>query len=114
MEINRGKHLGLIAGFGFGATLSLLLDAKRRPPKLHASPNHQLAANVCAELDEEVEHGTGIQVFADDNYVTLRGIALREELDNVLKTACRVSGVRAVRNELQVRDTPGNVHELQS
>ena len=107
------KHVGLIAGFGVGATLSLLLDSKRNAPQLRTSPNHRLAANVAAELDEEIEHARGIQVFADDSQVTLRGVALKDELPDVLNTALSVDGVRAVNNELQVRDTPGNVQELQ-
>jgi osmotically-inducible protein OsmY len=108
------KHVGLIAGFGVGATLSFLLDSKRNAQQFRASPNHQLAATVCAELDEEIEHAKGIQVFADDNEVTLRGVALRQELPDVLSTARSVDGVLVVNNEIQVRDTPGNVHELQS
>jgi osmotically-inducible protein OsmY len=69
---------------------------------------------VCAELDQEVEHGKGIQVFADKNRVTLRGFALRDELDDVIKAVQRVKGVRAINNKLELRESPGNVFDLQA
>lgn len=117
MNLNLGKNAGLIAGFGVGAMLGILLDQGQIPqPRPRRGPrrNHLLAARVCAELDEEVRHADGIQVFADDSEITLRGIALRDELDDVLSTARRVDGVRAVRCELEVRDTPGGVSALRA
>jgi len=114
------KQLGLVAGLGVGATL-LLSDAgtgarKRARSRIEKTPrtNHQLAARVCAELDQEVEHGKGIQVFADKNRVTLRGFALRDELDNVIKAVQRVKGVRAINNKLELRESPGKVFDLQA
>lgn len=116
MTMSRGK-VSLIAGFGVGATLGMLLDAGREPQKPRTRrpfKNHQLAARVCAELDEEVEHARGIQVFADDSEVTLRGIALTDEIDDVMSTVRSIDGVRAVHSEIVVRDTPGMVSALQS
>jgi osmotically-inducible protein OsmY len=117
---NRGKQIGLVAGLGVGATL-LLRDAgagarKRAHPEMHRKPrtNHQLAARVCAELDETVEHGKGIQVFADNNRVTLRGIALQDELDDVIQAVQRVKGVRGINNKLELRESPGKVLALQT
>jgi osmotically-inducible protein OsmY len=117
---NRGKQLGLLAGLGVGASL-FLTDAgrdarKRARTKLARIPdtNHALAALVCAELDNKVEHGKGIQVFAEDNRVTLRGDALRDELDSVMDAVRSVSSVRGVDNLLEIRDTPGNVLALQN
>jgi len=114
------KQLGLVAGLGVGATL-LLSDAgsgarKRARSKMEKAPrtNHQLAARVCAELEHGVEHGNGIQVFADNNRVTLRGFALRDELDDVIAAVQRVKGVRAISNKLELRDSPGKVAALQS
>lgn len=120
MAINQGKRLGLLAGLGVGASLLLTdagRDARKRVQSLLAhipETNHTLAARVCAELDEKVEHGKGIQVFADDNHVTLRGQALRDELDAVLDAVHSISRVRGVDNRLDVRDSPGNVLALQS
>ena len=114
------KQLGLVAGLGVGATL-LLSDAgnearKRARSKIEKTPrnNHQLAARVCAELDQGVEHGNGIQVFADRNKVTLRGFALRDELDDVIAAVQRVKGVRAINNKLELRESPGKVFDLQA
>lgn len=76
--------------------------------------NHALAARVCTELDEKVEHGKGIQVFADNKRITLRGYALRDELRDVLDAVRSVSSVSGIENLLEVRDSPGNVLALQS
>ncbi len=116
MTMSRGK-MSLIAGFGVGATLGMLMDSgrKARPARTRRPfTNHQLAARICAELDQEVEHARGIQVFADDSQVTLRGIALSDEIDEVLSTVRSIDGVRAVHSEIEVRDTPGMVAALQS
>lgn len=118
MPTNREK-LGMIAGLGVGATL-LLTDAgsearKRALSRVARKPrtNHELAARVAAELDHRVEHGRGIQVFANNRRVTLRGIALRDEIEDVLAAVQRVRGVRALTNKLELRDSPGNVVALQ-
>jgi hypothetical protein len=76
--------------------------------------NHKLAARVAAELDHLVEHGRGIQVFADDYKVTLRGIALRDELDDVIAAVKRVKGIRGLINKLELLDSPGRAFALQT
>lgn len=78
------------------------------------STNHRLAARVAAELDHRVEHGRGIQVFADDYKVTLRGIALRDEIDDVIAAVRRVKGIRGLVNKLEVLDSPGHAFALQT
>jgi hypothetical protein len=83
---------------------------RRRYPRT----NHILAARVCAELDEKIEFGKAIQVFAQDDHVMLRGIALRDELETIMSTTCGVRGVSIVSNQLETRDSPGNVIALQS
>jgi len=117
MRIKNGKQAGLIAGLGIGTTIGLLLEpmrASRKQDALMKKPtNHMLAARVAAEVEQDVDHGKGIQVFADRNRITLRGFALREELSDVLRAASRVSGVQAVMNQLEVRDSPGKVLALQ-
>ena len=117
---NRGKQIGLVAGLGVGATL-LLTDAgsgarKRAKSRAEKKPrtNHMLAARVCAELDHHVEHGKGIQVFADNNRVTLRGVALVDELDDVIQAVQKVKGVRGINNKLELLESPGKVEALQT
>ena len=118
------KQAGLIAGLGTGAgagaALMLFTNAGRaarkrvrKGPETAPGTNHQLAARVCVELDHDVEHAKGIQVFADDDRVTLRGVALRDELPDVLAATCNVNGVNVVTNLLDVRDSPGKVLALQ-
>jgi hypothetical protein len=118
MAINNGK-VGMLAGLGMASLF--LTDAGREVRKrartlLARVPdtNHALAARVCAELDSKVEHGKGIQVFADDNCVILRGQALTDELPAVLETVRSIGRVREVENRLELLDSPGNVLALQT
>ena len=76
--------------------------------------NHLLAARVAAELDESVEHGRGIQVFAANDWITLRGVALKDELGQVMEAVRNVKGVKGLTNMLDLRATPGKVFALQS
>lgn len=82
----------------------------------HLRTNEMLAARVCVEIDENVVHTGEIQVFADAkaDHVTLRGIALADEVKDVLISASAVPGVNVVSNELEILDTPGKVRALQS
>lgn len=83
--------------------------------RLKDSPtNHQLEQRVRAELGHHVEHSRAIEVVADDGFVTLRGDVLRVELNDVLDTVRSVRGVRDVRSEMQVRNTPADIASLQS
>jgi Predicted periplasmic or secreted lipoprotein len=76
--------------------------------------DHLLAARVAAELDNSVAHGRGIQVFAANDWITLRGIALRDELSKVIETVRKVKGVKGLTNNLEIRSAPGKVFALQS
>jgi osmotically-inducible protein OsmY len=115
----RGKQIGILAGLGVGVSLFLTdagREVRRRATgefKKMPDTNHTFAAKVCAELDHNVEHGKGIQVFADDKRVTLRGHALRDEIDDVFSAVRQVDGVRGVTNQLEVVDEPGMVQALQ-
>jgi hypothetical protein len=114
------KQASLIAGIGAGAAMMLFTDAGRAArrrvrigPEKAPRTNHQLAARVCVELDHQIEHAKGIQVFADKDRITLRGIALREELDDVLNATQSVNGVNTITNQLEVLDRPGKMLALQ-
>ncbi len=116
--MNRVRRIGLLAGLGAGATL-LLSDAgaaTRGRARVAKKPrnDHLLAARVAAEIDHVAPHGRGIQVFASNESVTLSGVALRNELSDVLAAVRRIKGVKALRNDLEVYDTAGNVLALQN
>jgi len=76
--------------------------------------DHLLAARVAAELDNSVAHGRGIEVFASNDWITLRGIALRDELNRVIETVRNVKGVKGLTNNLEIRTSPGKVLALQN
>ncbi|MGK2963328.1 MAG: BON domain-containing protein [Gemmatimonadaceae bacterium] len=75
--------------------------------------NHQLEARIRARLGHSVDNPRSIKVVADGGNVTLRGVALRDELDDVFETVRGVNGVKEVRSELQIEDTPGDIASLQ-
>jgi len=84
-----------------------------RERRIAPRTNHVLAARVAAELDHSVAHGRGIQVFAANDWITLRGVALRDELSEVMKAVQNVKGVKGLINDLELRTTPGKVFALQ-
>ena len=65
--------------------------------------NEMLAARVCVAIEETIEHGRKIQVFADGGEVTLRGIARAEEMIAVLNAASSVNGVNVLNTHLETR-----------
>jgi hypothetical protein len=65
----------------------------------------QLVARVRADLGHRIDRAGVIEVAADRGTVTLRGEISREELDEVLGTVRRVSGVERVTNHLTVQET---------
>ncbi len=85
-------------------------------PERRSAPrtNHVLAARVAAELDHSVAHSRGIQVFATDDWITLRGVALVDELSDVVNAVQHVRGVKGLTNDLELRKSPGKVFALQS
>ena len=77
---------------------SEIKNAERRK---HPRTNQMLAARVCVEIDETIDHGNEIQVFADGSHVTLRGLARPDELVDALSAASSVRGVTAVTAQLE-------------
>jgi osmotically-inducible protein OsmY len=85
-----------------------------RERRIAPRTDHMLAARVAAELDNSVKHGRGIEVFAANDWITLRGIALRDELNRVIETVRNVKGVKGLTNNLEIRTAPGKVFALQN
>ena len=91
--MNRGKGTALEAGRRFGAG-SEPVSAE------------QLLQRVRSEMGHVVSHAGAIQVMTDaDGVVTLSGSVLASEVDPLLTTVNKVSGVSQVINRLDVQDT---------
>ena len=72
-----------------------------------------LVSRVRAELGHHVRHTSAIEVTATDGSIVLSGPVLANELDDVVRTAAAVRGVRGVESRLDVRQSAGNTPALQ-
>jgi osmotically-inducible protein OsmY len=68
---------------------------------------------VRSAMGRAVTHPAAIEANVSDGRVTLRGVVLERELDDLLRTVRRVRGVTEVVNELAVHSEPGGVPALQ-
>lgn len=75
--------------------------------------NHVLAARVAAELSHSVAHSQRIQVFAMNDWITLRGIALADEVYGVVQAVRNVRGVKGLTLKLDLRAEPESAFGLQ-
>ena len=75
--------------------------------------NHVLAARVAAELSHSVAHSRGIQVFAMNDWITLRGIALADEVYDVVQSVRNVKGVKGLTLKLDLKANAGSAFALQ-
>lgn len=76
-------------------------------------PNHILEERVRAQLGRPVTHPRALDVRAEDGCITLSGPILAHEVDELLRRVGKVRGVREVRNQLEVHQTPENIPSLQ-
>jgi hypothetical protein len=72
-----------------------------------------LIERVRAKLGRVTSHPGAIHVEARDGEVTLRGPILAHEVDDVISTVSRVSGVATVINEVEPHDAAEGVPSLQ-
>lgn len=77
------------------------------------APDWILEERVRTNLGRITRHSRAVQVLADGGRIYLRGPALREDVEAIVKAAMRTRGVRGVENELQVFDTPEDIPALQ-
>ena len=70
---------------------------RRRYPRT----NEMLAARVCVAIEETIEHGRHVQVFADGDEVTLRGAARADEMIALLNAASSVRGVNMLNTRVE-------------
>lgn len=76
-------------------------------------PDHVLVERVRSKMGRYVSHPSSIDVNARDGQVTLEGVVLAHELDDLLSAVASVSGVKRVENRLEAHKTPENIPGLQ-
>jgi hypothetical protein len=72
-------------------------------------PDSRLKARVLSRLGRVASHPRAVEVQASNGRIVLRGLVLREELEDVLSAVASVRGVTVVDNQLQLHDQPGDV-----
>jgi len=77
------------------------------------APDWILEERVRSNLGRLGRRTGGVQVQADGGRIYLSGPVLREDVDDILRTAARTPGVHGVENQLQVFDDPGDIPSLQ-
>lgn len=116
-QIAHSAHVGADAmsatGRDLGQRATGAAARTRRLWSREAVDDSVLIDRVRAQLGRLVSHPGAIEVAALDGVVTLRGPVLRAEVKRLLRGAERVPGVRAVVNELEEHEQPGNVPALQ-
>jgi gas vesicle protein len=73
----------------------------------------RLVERVRAKLGRLTSHPHAIDVEVEQGEVTLRGVILAGEINNLLATVATVRGVRNVINELEPHDSPDSIPSLQ-
>ena len=77
------------------------------------APDWILEERVRSNLGRIARHTRAIDVRADGGYIYLGGPVLREDRDEIVKTASRTRGVYGVEDELQLFDNPQDIPALQ-
>ena len=72
-----------------------------------------LVARVRSKIGRVVSHPHAIKVTANGSRVSLSGPILAAEVDDLLKSVSKVSGVAGVVHRLEVHEEPGDVSSLQ-
>lgn len=77
------------------------------------APDWILEERVRSNLGRLARHTRAVTVTADGGRIYLSGPVLREDEDDIVKTAMRTRGVYGVENQLQVVDNPQDIPALQ-
>lgn len=77
------------------------------------APDWILEERVRSNLGRLARHARAVTVTADGGRIYLSGPVLREDEDDIVKTAMRTRGVYGVENQLQVVDNPQDIPALQ-
>ncbi|WP_176736733.1 BON domain-containing protein [Oligoflexus tunisiensis] len=66
----------------------------------------RLVRRVAARLGHHMSRAKAVGITAENGVVTLQGPVLSSEVDSVVRAISRVPGVKELRNELQVHESP--------
>src|SRR5262245_45272534 len=72
-----------------------------------------LAERVKTRIGRVVSHPHAIHVTNEDGVITVEGPVLKKEVEPLLRAVRSVSGVRQLRDRLEVHEEPGNISSLQ-
>lgn len=75
--------------------------------------NDVLVARVRSKIGRYVSHPSSIEVATHDGCVTLKGVVLTHEVDDLLAAVKSVRGVRDLDNQLEIHKTPEDISGLQ-
>ena len=78
------------------------------------APDWILEERVRSNLGRIPSNTRAIDIRADGGYIYLSGPAIREDRDDILKTAARTRGVYGVEDELKLFDNPQDIPSLQA
>lgn len=78
-----------------------------------AIPDQQLEARVRSELGRSVRHLSAVDIRAHEGAVTIGGSALVGEVEDLIKAARGVRGVKSIENRLTVFERPEDIPALQ-
>jgi len=79
----------------------------------NSATDEVLVERVRSKMGRYVSHPASIEVAASGGHVTLSGLILAHEVDELLQAVNSVKGVREVENRLEVHKTPENISGLQ-
>src|SRR5262249_34949412 len=72
-----------------------------------------LAERVKTRIGRVVSHPHAIHVTNEDGVITVEGPVLKKEVEPLLRAVRSGSGVRQLRDRLEVQEEPGNISSLQ-
>jgi len=93
---------------GVLATRNLHRLSRRQPES-----DQQLHDRIRARLGRVISHPKALAVMVDQGCVRLDGHILRHEVEALMAEVRAMPGVREVRNELEVHDSPQGIPALQ-
>lgn len=77
------------------------------------APDWLLVERAKAEIGRHVRHAGAVEIDVDGGRLILRGPALKDEVEDIVRAATRVRGVKGVENQMDIHETPENIPALQ-